>query len=168
MIEDAAIGDAAIEDAAIGDAAIGDAVIADAKVGVAEIADAAIADAAIEDAAYVVLAAAFAGYMRAVLNVSMVMGCGKIVLRTAREGNITEGGEATLGTEAGGLAQWAVEEAAAAAEEVRTAAEEDGVLVAAEQEDAAAAASAEIFEKKRVFTIIQEGKGEQLSKSFSS
>ncbi len=98
---------------------------------VAEIGDAAIGDAASEDAAYVVLATAVAAFMRAVLNVTMVMGCGKIVLRTARAGNITEGGEATLGTEAREEAQWAVEEAAAAAEELRTAAEEDGVLVAA-------------------------------------
>jgi hypothetical protein len=102
VIEDAAIGDEAI-----GDAEIGDVEIADAEIGVAEIADAAIEDAAIEDAAiedaaYVGLAAAVAAYMRAVLNVTMVMGCRKTVLIMTREGNITtEGGEATLGTEAG-------------------------------------------------------------------
>ncbi len=142
-----------IGDAAIGDAAIGDAAIADVEIGDAEIADVEIGDAAIEDVASedVVLAAAVAGYMRAVLNVSMVMGCGKIVLRTAREGNITEGGEATLEKEAGGEAQWAVEEAAAAAEELRTVAEEDGVLVAAAQE--VAAVSAEIFDSKSCYNL---------------
>ncbi len=107
-------------------------------------------DAAIEDAAYVGLAAAVAAYMRAVLNVTVMKGCRKIVLGTTTAGNITtEGGEATLGTEAGGEVRWA----GAAAEELRTAAEEDVVLVAAEQEVAAAAATiltvlAEIFERK--------------------